>query len=52
MRAVLVERLVVTRGVRSGSDSTDASGCTVFEESSDKEKARLARLLESEGKDI
>lgn len=52
MRGVLVERLMVTRGVRSGSDSTDASGCTVFEVSGEKEKARIARLKESEGKDI
>lgn len=52
MRGVLVERLVVTRGVRSGSDSTDASGCTLFEVSGAQEKARLQRLKESEGKDI
>lgn len=52
MRGVLVERLMVTRGVRSGSDSTDASGCTVFEVSDEKEKARMERLKESEGKDI
>lgn len=52
MRRVLVERLLVTKGVRSGSDSTDASGCTVFEVSDEKEKARMERLRESEGKDI
>lgn len=52
MRAVLVERLLVTRGVRSGSDSTDASGCAVFEVSGAKEKARMERLKESEGRDI
>lgn len=52
MRRVLVDRLVETRGVRSGSDSTDASRCTVFEVSSEKEQARQARLKQSEGKDI
>lgn len=52
MRGVLVERLVVTRGVRSGSDSTDASGCALFEVSGEKGRARLERLRENEGKDI
>lgn len=52
MRGMLVERLVVTRGVRSGSDSTDASGCVLFEVNGEKEKARLERLRENEGKDI
>lgn len=52
IRGMLVERLVVTRGVRSGSDSTDASGCTMFEVSGEKEKARLERLREGEGKEI
>lgn len=52
MRAVLVQGLVVTRGLRSGSDGAGASGCTVFEVSEEREKARLERLKESEGKDI
>lgn len=52
MRGVLVERIVATKGVRSGSDSTDASGGTVFEVSSDMAQEDLARVLEHEGKDI
>lgn len=52
MRDVLVERLLVTRGVRSGSDSTDASGCAMFEVSGEQEQARLERLMANEGRDI
>lgn len=52
MKEVLVERLLVTRGVRSGSDSTDASGCTVYAVSADKAKAKQERVKASQGSDI
>lgn len=52
MRGVLVERLLVTKGVRSGEDSADASGCSVFEVSGEKEKTRMERLRVSEGTEI
>lgn len=52
MRGVTVRRLVVTRGVRSGSDSTDASGFVLFEVSGGQERAKLERLRKNEVKNI
>lgn len=49
MQEVLVERLLVRRRVRSGSDSTDASGYTVY---AGKEEPKKECVKASDGRDI
>lgn len=49
MMRVLVGCLVVTRGVRSGSDSGGASGCTVYAVIEEEARAMKKRMMEGRG---
>ncbi|KAL0631573.1 hypothetical protein Q9L58_009556 [Maublancomyces gigas] len=52
MADVLVARLKAAHGIRSGSDSTDASGNTVYAKNEAKERALAERMDQYVGTDI